>query len=319
MKRIISIILTLVMLTSVCAVSFVSTDAAIAPMYMGDLNWNYKVEITDITFLQRILARVYDTTVTYEYIGDVDKDDKLTIFDATIIQKWLADLIESDIVGLSVNINMHTDNFYANYSDGMAMVGVPVTFTVDAQAYIDIVSYNLYVNEKRVATSTTDNSLEYTFEEPGNYFIEMYVTTELMHTRSCISRYTVVEPYDIETPVVKGIFVTGKERGSITYSHDGMKAYAEAIGGTAPYQYKFVFRRPENLDYQAPMIETVQDYSNKNYFELPEIDYDDVNTSGEVAIYEWLECELIVYVKDANGTESSRSEPINYMNEFIYW
>ena len=58
MKKILSIILTLVMLTSVCAVSFVSADAALPPLYMGDLNKDGLVDILDATTIQRFVAKI---------------------------------------------------------------------------------------------------------------------------------------------------------------------------------------------------------------------------------------------------------------------
>lgn len=317
MKKILSIILTLVMLTSVCAVSFVSADAALPPLYMGDLNKDGLVDILDATLIQKIIAKIHESNSAYEYIGDVDKDSRLSIRDASLIQKWLVGLVQSNVIDQIVIIDAHTDNFYANYSDGMAMAGVPVTFTIDVTSYVDIISYDLYVNDVVVDTSTTENSFEYTFDKPGDYTVSIVASTPFLSTEGYVFDYTVVEPYDLQSPVIKGFYFTDRYYESLFYSTSGMKANVEVIGGTAPYSYKFVFTRPETLKDGAKTIEIVQDYSDKNYFTLPKIEYDDVRANDYDGEETPLNCQLKIYVKDANGVEITETKPITYMTLII--
>ncbi len=68
-----------------------NSDAGI----IGDVNADEKVNISDVTMIQRHIAQI--TTISeYRFVcADVDKDNKITIMDATLIQRYIAQDIPS--------------------------------------------------------------------------------------------------------------------------------------------------------------------------------------------------------------------------------
>lgn len=58
----------------------------------GDTNLDEKINIADVTYIQKSIANITDITKSQEKIADIDKDGKLTISDVTLIQKYLVNL-----------------------------------------------------------------------------------------------------------------------------------------------------------------------------------------------------------------------------------
>lgn len=304
MKKIISIILVFVMLLSVCVLS---ATAATAPAgYIGDANFDRQTDINDATFIRFVLAEIEEADVEQTALGDVDMDGRLSIIDATIIQMHLADMEVDSFIGLWYNYDSIENDFYSDYESGVAMAGVPVTFTVNACMGSPVLSYELYVDGVSVASSDS-NSVTYTFAEAGEYDIEMRINAVFSTGSVEEKRFKVVEPFESETPMFKTLYTTGKiQWGTITYDMNNIAVHADAIGGKAPYQYRFEFERPYNAWEPNNTFLYYQDYSEDNVFELEPIEYPGFGLSYD------MECNLTVYIKDANGSVVSREMPIIY-------
>lgn len=313
MKKLVSILLCMVVMLSMCAIG---TYAETAPAgYIGDINLDKDVDINDATYIMRYVAKLEDVDIEQKYLGDVTNDGKITILDATNIQLYVAKKKTDYKINYSYNYDMMCNDCFADYESGVAMAGVPVTFAINAYAGSPVLGYELYVDETCVATSDT-NSITYTFEKSGIYQVELRINALYKTGYRYFSDYEVVEPYESETPMFKTLYTTGKiQWGTITYDQKGVKVHADAIGGKGPYQYKFVFVRPKSayID-ETEIITKVQEYSENNIYELEVIKLEDVY--HHTGINPDLECKVTVYIKDANGVEVSRELPILYVGEF---
>ena len=72
-----------------------SEQAVIMERRIGDANQDGKVQISDVTAIQRHLAEMYSLTAPQMVLADVNGDGMVTIDDATLIQRYLA---EFDVV-----------------------------------------------------------------------------------------------------------------------------------------------------------------------------------------------------------------------------
>ncbi|MBQ2971049.1 MAG: hypothetical protein IJE16_00690 [Ruminococcus sp.] len=312
MKKIVSLLIVMAILVGACVISTTATTAPAG--YIGDANYDHDIDIYDATFIMRVIAKLEEPTAVQELFGDVNKDGELNIVDATNIQRYLVDLKTDAYINYWYNYDMLENDFYADYESGRAMAGVPVTFTVNAETGSPVLSYELYVDDVCVATSDT-NSITYTFDNPGVYDVEMRINAYFSTGSIGFRNYEVVEPYESETPLFKTLYTTGKiQWGYITYGLRDVRVYADAIGGEGPYQYKFVFERPEGMWYNAAIVTTVQDYSEQNYYQLEQIHWRDVVESGSRAAD--LECKVHIYIKDANNNVVERVLDIVYVADY---
>ncbi len=324
MKKLISIIMVAVVIISACVMS---VSAALPDVgRVGDANLDKVIDITDATFILRAMAKLETPNDEQILYGDTDTDGVLSVLDATNIQRHEANLYPCGKVGMGYNYGMMVNDFYSDYETGMAMAGVPVTFSVNVNAGSPIQYYELYVDEVCVAKSET-NSITYTFEKAGNYNVQMRTVAFYADSYKGDWSFKVVEPYESETPLFKSLYLTGTVQwGSITYDVKGMKVHADAIGGQGPYEYKFVFERPVDAKPDAEIIVETQDYSENNVFELDVIKYSDVaiyipeydiwgNVYYRVENSD-LDCKLTAYIKDANGNVVSREMPIYYDDDY---
>ncbi|MBQ7132942.1 MAG: hypothetical protein IJO20_00430 [Ruminococcus sp.] len=312
MKKLLCILVVMAMLVGACVISTTATTAPAG--YIGDANYDHDIDIYDATFIMRVIAKLEEPTAVQELFGDVNKDGELNIVDATNIQRYLVDLKTDAYINYWYNYDMLENDFYADYESGRAMAGVPVTFTVNAETGSPVLSYELYVDDVCVATSDT-NSITYTFDNPGVYDVEMRINAYFSTGSIGFRNYEVVEPYESETPLFKTLYTTGKiQWGYITYGLRDVRVYADAIGGEGPYQYKFVFERPEGSWYNAAIVTTVQDYSEQNYYQLEQIHWRDVVESGSRAAD--LECKVHIYIKDANNNVVERVLDIVYVADY---
>lgn len=316
MKRLISLMIAVVLFTSVCVIN---TSAALRPKRMGDVNENYSVDIMDATLIQSIMAQLDDRTARREYLGDVDQDGELSVMDATGIQLWLAGLISDEDIDVGyVSIDIYFHDAHVDYESGKAMVGVPVTFTMNAESYVQPLEYSLFVGENILnytcVAKTTENTITYTFEEAGTYYVALDVCNmfnDVVHSIGYYE-YEVVEPYEYTAPEITSAYITGKHAGAVIYDRDGMRVCVEVKGGVAPYQYKFELTRPETTEYGAKDVIITQDFSEKNYFELEKINYDDICFKDYGHSKCDLPCVLNIIVKDANGVETTKTSKFVY-------
>lgn len=312
MKKLISILIIMVVLVGTCVINVGATTGPAA--YIGDANYDNDVDIYDATFIMRVIAKLERPTAVQLLLGDVNKDGKFNIIDATNVQRYLADLKTDAYVNYWYNYDMYENDFYADYESGKAMAGVPVTFTANAETGSPVLTYELYVDDVCVATSYK-NSITYTFDKAGTYNVQMRIKAFFSEGTIGFRNYEVVEPYQSETPLFKTLYTTGKiQWGYITYDLRNVRVCSDAIGGEAPYQYKFVFERPEGLWYNAGIVTTVQDYSEQNYYQLETIHWRDVVEDGHRA--DDLECKIHIYIKDANGNVVDREMDIVYVADY---
>ena len=69
------------------------TGAAVSPAYkMGDADLNGDVEITDVTLIQRHLAKLEELNNAQQIVCDPNNDQTVSITDATLIQRYIAKL-----------------------------------------------------------------------------------------------------------------------------------------------------------------------------------------------------------------------------------
>lgn len=69
------------------------TGAAVSPAYkMGDADLNGYVEITDVTLIQRHLAKLEELNNAQQIVCDPNNDQTVSITDATLIQRYIAQL-----------------------------------------------------------------------------------------------------------------------------------------------------------------------------------------------------------------------------------
>ncbi len=308
MKKIISLLLVAIMIIGVCAVS---ASAALPAMgYIGDADDSGIIDVADATYIQRMLASLVEFDAEDELYADVDLDKNITILDATEIQMWIAKLlpVEHSHIGGYYSYAMREDDFYSDYLSGQAMAGVPVTFTANLIADSPMQNYELYVNGELVASSEDSNSLTYTFPEAGFYDVVMYANAfygkgEFRQT------FKVVENDGDNKLAVKSFYSTGKYWGDYVYDRQGIKFYAEAMGGTAPYRYEFIFKR-QKFPYteDSPKVYVIQNYSENNCFELPEVKAAEVYGEYFVGFYDDLECKVQVNIMDANGDVVTQTE-----------
>ncbi len=323
MKKLTALLLVMMLLVSVCVFS---TSAALKPLRRGDMNDDWDVDISDVTIIQRILAHFEESSPSVEYIGDVDGDGSLSVFDATTTQRWLAGLIsdeEIDIEYIQPDIYLHDG--YADYESGKAMAGVPVTFTINADSEVSDLTYVLYVDDQIVKTSN-ESTFTYTFEQAGRYHVSakaINVFTDSFRISFDVYDddyefyfYEVVEPYKHTTPEITSTYITGKHIDTVLFDRSNMKAHVEVKGGVAPYQYKFELTRPETIEYKAENITITQDFSEKNYFELENINHKGICFSDSPHWHCELPCELKITVKDANGDEATKTMYFVYSNDY---
>lgn len=309
MKKLISFILAVIMTVSVCVVSANATTTPLGRL--GDVDDNGDVNIMDATHIQLMLAKLCEYDAEDEIYADVDLDRLVSVMDATEIQLWVAKLLNGSKIGRWYNSDMYTNDFYSDYMSGSAVAGVPVTFTANVDAGSPMQNYVLYVNDELVASSETENSLTYTFPQAGIYKVQMLANAFYNTGSYSISEY-VVNDVDDKQLKFKAFYSTGKYWGSISWGQNDMKFYAEGMGGVAPYQYEFVMEHRENPYYaDSSNVVYFQDYSDKNYFELPTYNPEDIFGEDHYG-YAQLECKITVRIKDANGDVVKTEEQFWY-------
>lgn len=87
-KKIVALFIALVV-----AVSSIPAVFAVEGAY-GDVNGNGKVDITDVTTVQRCIAKIITLTDDEFLLADVDGDGKLSVMDCTTVQRYVAKAIE---------------------------------------------------------------------------------------------------------------------------------------------------------------------------------------------------------------------------------
>lgn len=264
-----------------------SVSAMIRPIITGDVDWNYKVDVNDVTLLQNALAGNAEIDKSQNYAGDVNFNGVTNVEDVTLIQLHIAGKYEFE--RKSTNLEHIIRNFCADYDSGKAMTGTPVTFTATMDSGVTPFSYEFLINGEVVQQKSESNTFTYTFSESGSYDVSVRSYNAIDDcAEETLYNYTVVDAYESENPVIVGIHT---DKDYIGKSDNNVTITANAFMGTAPYQYKFT------LDNGL----LVQDYSDDNNFfiDMHKLDYEN-NTPLEKGDH-----TVLVEVKDANGNTAS--------------
>lgn len=282
MKKIIKAALSGALVMGMLAAQCFSTSAMIRPIITGDVDWNYKVDVNDVTLLQNALAGSAGIDKSQNYAGDVNFNGVTNVEDVTLIQLHIAGKYEFE--RKSTNLEHIIRNFCADYDSGKAMTGTPVTFTATMDSGVTPFSYEFLINGEVVQQKSESNTFTYTFSESGSYDVSVRSYNAIDDcTEETLYNYTVVDAYESEDPVIVGIHT---DVDYIGYDEYSLTISANAIFGTAPYQYKFT------LDNGF----LVQDYSESADFTIEMSELKKQGKSLEIG-----EHTVLVEVKDADG------------------
>mgnify|MGYP000598658622 FL=1 len=282
MKKIIKAALSGALVMGMLAAQCFSTSAMIRPIITGDVDWNSKVDVNDVTLLQNALAGSAEIDKSQNYAGDVNFNGVTNVEDVTLIQLHIAGKYEFE--RKSTNLEHIIRNFCADYDSGKAMTGTPVTFTATMDSGVTPFSYEFLINGEAVQQKSESNTFTYTFSESGSYDVSVRSYNAIDDcTEETLYNYTVVDAYESEDPVIVGIHT---DVDYIGYDEYSLTISANAIFGTAPYQYKFT------LDNGF----LVQDYSESADFTIEMSELKKQGKSLEIG-----EHTVLVEVKDANG------------------
>ena len=138
MKRIISIITVLSLLSALLAGTALSAGAVPLGMFYGDVDYDFWVDSTDVTLIQRHLSNMVTFDALQKELADYDHDSEVGITDVTIIQRVLAKMSVREEYGGSFLPETTIHRIYSDYASGKAMIGVPVTITangIDSSRY----------------------------------------------------------------------------------------------------------------------------------------------------------------------------------------
>ena len=248
----------------------------------GNVDWNSKVDVNDVTLLQNALAGSAEIDKSQYYAGDVNFNGVTNVEDVTLIQLHIAGKYEFERD--STNLEHIIRNFCADYDSGKAMTGTPVTFTATMYSGVTPFSYEFLINGEVVQQKSESNTFTYTFDESGSYDVSVRCYNAIDKcVEETLHKYTVVDAYESENPVIVGIHT---DVDYIGFAENTLTISANAIFGTAPYQYKFT------LDNGL----LVQDYSESADFA---IDMESLYYEGTPLKIG--EHTVLVEVKDADG------------------
>ena len=271
MKRILSFVLLLVIVSLLCMSSF---GAKSSLHFYGDVNNNGEVDIKDATEIQRHLAKIAELSELGKDLADVNADQRVSVLDATMIQRKIAHLIDSfnhDNYGLYTFI--HLNNITFSFDSGKAIATIPVTFNIDATSTDgNPLRYALIVDGVEVAESI-EPVLSYTFKDKGEYLVCIVVYNKYNEEHVYEFLYKVIGKSEVSE-----LFISAVNQNSLHLKEDtNIVITANAYGGTVPYEYSFELNE----------FSKKQDYSENDSFEIGKL---------PIGIY-----EANVYVKDADG------------------
>ncbi|MDO5124192.1 MAG: dockerin type I repeat-containing protein, partial [Eubacteriales bacterium] len=74
-------------------------DNADSDKLMGDADGNGKVNVKDVTEIQKHAANILQIPEDKFVLADVNEDGRVNVKDATAIQKWIAGMTPDSIIG----------------------------------------------------------------------------------------------------------------------------------------------------------------------------------------------------------------------------
>lgn len=287
-KRIIVVMISVLIIVLISAFN---VSAVLAPMPVGNVDKIGGVTVKDATLVQKHIANLVELEKVQKALADVDSDDSITIKDATMVQKYCANIIDSFLAtGICNNIDIQSVN--ADFNSGKAMVGVPVTFMVTANATPEPITYEYYVNGEVVEKNTKQSTFTHTFGELGIYEIKVIAYNDFGTASSATISYEIVDAYKCEKVCVKSFYHNKTEMSFNTIETDTVLT-ATAMFGSGEYEYAFYVDN-----------ELVQDFSAKN-------------TCGIERFEELREYTLSVDVRDTATGDLAREDMIIVVEEPI--
>lgn len=313
MKKITAILLVLVLCVSMFAIS---ANAALPPVVFGDLNWDYKANVLDVTLIQRGLAGLMEFGYESQLRADFDRDGEAAVLDATWIQRKEANITIPEGFGGEGYADIEVTSFYADYDSGKAAVGVPVTFTARANCGEKGSTYEFYIDGEQVQERSEKNTFTYTFSESGEYDVSVKAYNRYgFFTFGQYSSFANHYPYKfrvVDSYSYDELSLISLSWIDLMYSYcPGLDVHA--AGGTAPYTYSFIIPdMTQGNHYYGTDIECYNSARDKQGWELR---YDDANNpylyhdySAENTVFIPLdmfaprsEHDIIVQAKDADG------------------
>lgn len=287
--RIFSVIFALAIMIS----AFVIPASALsAPILYGDLNVDNIIDVTDATALQRYIAKLDNRLPTYVESGDVDNDAELTIFDVTLIQQYVAKNITEFPTGEYYFVGSEYIDYVAtDYDKDNALVGYPVTFSVNGDVNFGPARARLYINEELVCETQQYNKethtydLTYTFEKADAYRVRVALVNKWGSECNWTALYLVKDaPVDTTAPVITSI-TRDSEYNNRPIITTNVKL------GTEPYQYKYTL----TCDTYHGELVYQTDYIDSNVLNLDE------KLSERIYLEPYNTYTIEVEVKDANG------------------
>lgn len=112
-KRFLSILIAVIMAFSVVPVVSAEEGRAL----LGDVNLDGKVNIRDVTLLQKYVANIVELSETQLRAIDANGDKNLNIKDATSLQKFIAGVEKSEIIGVEITDAYETVSTYAKVTE----------------------------------------------------------------------------------------------------------------------------------------------------------------------------------------------------------
>ena len=321
MKKIIAVLLISVLLISLFSIP---AGAAMPPVFFGDLNWDYKADVLDVTLIQRGLLGITEFGYNTQLRADFDRDGTATVLDATWIQRKDAGITIPEGFGGEGYADIVVTSFYADYDNGKAAAGVPVTFTARANCGEEGSTYAFYIDGEQVRERSEKNTFTYTFSQSGDYDVSVRAYNRYgFCTSEKYSAFANAYPFDDGREYYEKFHVVDNcsydELSLISVSwidwmySDRPGLDVRAIGGKAPYTYSFIIPdMTQGDDYYGTDVESYNSARDKQGWELR---YDDNNTpylvhddSAQNTVYIPLEMfaprsehDVIVQAKDADG------------------
>lgn len=196
-KRLIKIYISLIVLAMLICTQIFSTSAVVGSVLKGDVDDNGRIEIDDVTLLQKYLAGLEELNEKGIFAADVKCDNMLNVDDVTMIQKYLAGLIKDFNISTNDEVipayyyeDNYLDNKISEINDAVNMEnGVSFIFITD-------VHFNDNQNNSKYLISKILDETDIPFVIYGGDTVSVYGTendlqqqiAEFVDFKNCIGK-----------------------------------------------------------------------------------------------------------------------------------
>lgn len=245
----------------ILSVGVFGVSAATKPFNAGDVDLDERVTVKDATLIQKSIANALTLDSLQQCLAEVDGDGKITVKDATLIQKKCAKLIDSFNVPDFVWTEVYLKAFYASYNSGKAKVGVPVTFTAQAEGSCTPFTFEFYINGKCVAEKSESNTFTCTFDEVGQYTVTAKVYNSFGYTDEAVmENYEVVKEWESEDLQIKAFYYNNNAK-PLTLETENTVFTVEAMFGGESLEYSFYSDGKELKPYSESNSCVIEEFS----------------------------------------------------------